>query len=145
MLHCAAVCCSVLQCVACGAVCCRVLQQRVRYELRTLGIACRCHTCCSVLQCLLQCVLQWCGTCLTNGYTIITRLLATDADPLQCVLQCLLQCLLLYDYHVSVSHVLRGVAVCCSMMQYDGVCWSVLQRAAVCWSVLQCAALCCSV
>ena len=76
VLQCVAVCCSVLQCVA---VCCSVLQ----------CVA----VCCSVLQCvalycsMLKCVVEYCGA-LQGVAVCLSQCVAVCCSMLRCVLRC---------------------------------------------------------
>jgi len=124
MLWCAAVCCSVLQCVeecyiAYVAVRCSVLQRDA--------------VCCRVLQCIDR-QLDSNKCCLAlHGFSACCR-----------VLQCVAVCCSVLQSCVAVccSHVLQCVAVmCCSVSQCVAVCCRFL----MCCRVLHCVAVCCSV
>jgi len=144
VLQCAAVCCSVLQCVLqCAAVCCSVWQcvqtPQIWQPLCVDDRRPRCvEVCCHVLQWTLQSVAVCAVVCCS-----------VHCSVLQCALQCVAVC----------------TAVCCSDLQWVAVSCSVLQRVPtpqfrqpliadrqlVCCSVLQqcvavyAAAVCCSV
>jgi len=139
VLHCVAVCCSVLQCVA---VCCSVLQS---------GAVC---------WSLLQCDALYCSV-YSQRFWWLSRIVAVCCIVVQCgaVYCSVIQCGAVFIVNVF-WWLSRIVAVCCIVVQFVTVCCSVVQCGAVCCSVysqcflmtfekicsvLQCVALSCSV
>jgi len=131
---CVAVSYGVMQCVA---VCCSVLQSMWRPSRMKHSSVLQC-----VLQCVLQDLLQCVAVCCSVLQCVVIYLAPLSHEIQQCVAVC---CKVCYRVCCTVyCSVLQSVAVCCSVMQYFAVCCSVLQCVAVCCSVLQCVAVCCS-
>ena len=133
MLHCVAVCCSVLQCVAewcsvsqCVAVGCSVMTQNLLH----VGLAVQvCWSVLGVCWSVLECA---------DSNVLDLGLAGADVPALFPAVPTL-----------SSYSVLQYIVVCCSESQCHtqcvAVCCSVLQCVAMCCNVLQCVAVCCSV
>ena len=165
-------CCSVLHCVA---VCCSMLQHvyvtwlvHVTYSTFFKTLYCsvlQCvAVCCSVLQCVavcwnvLQCVAVCCSTYMWCGsykwheapfprhYTAVCysvlQCVAVCCSVLQCVAVChsVLQCVAVCQ--IAQHSLVSALTLCCNVLQCVAMCCNVLQCVTVCCSVLQCVAMC---
>ena len=151
VLHCATACSSVLQCVDCVAVYCSAFQSKmiaacpplafnslIERVLQCVAVCCillHCVTvCCNVLQCVAMCcsVLQCVAVCCS----VLQYIAVKEYSCMPSHRHQLVDRTCVADCH-SVLHVLRCVAMSCSVLQCVAVCCSVLQCVAVCCSVLQ--------
>ena len=139
-LQCDAACCSVIQCDAvwcsvlqCDAVCCSVLQCDAVWCGVMQCVAVCCSVCCNVLQRAAMCCSAWAiqqsvwrykfskFSSLQHAATLCNTLphttISLQVESLQSQLATTR----------TTMHVLRCIAVCCSVMQYVAVCCSELQ------------------